>query len=100
MSEPPKLKELVEDLHEVASKWRAVGVQLEVPTSTLKEIDYVNRGDCSRALSDMLDEWINNDPNVSWETVVEVLKSRSVGERALARDIEMNRLGRSASEAL
>ena len=100
MSEPPKLKELVEDLHKVASKWQAVGVQLEVPTWTLKEIDYENRGDCSRALSDMLDEWINNDPNVSWEMVVEVLKSCSVGERALARDIETKRLGRSASEAL
>ena len=31
---------------------------------------------------------------------MEVLKSRSVGERALGRDIEMKRLGRSASEAL
>ena len=97
-TEPPKLKELVDDLHDVASKWRAVGVQLEVPQATLMSVDYDLRGDCDqRALSGMLDQWINNGCDVSWQTVVDALNARSVGEKALAEDIQQRRLGISSN---
>ena len=95
-AEPPKLKDLVDDLHDVASKWRAIGVQLEVHQPTLKAIDYEHRGDCNQAFSDMLDRWINNGPNVSWQTVVDALNACSVGEKALALDIQKRRLGISS----
>ena len=92
----PKLKELVDDLHDAASKWRAIGVQLELPMSTLKAIDYQNRGNCNQALQDMLNEWVQQLNNVTWAAVVEALKSKSVGEVALARDIEQRRLQRAS----
>ena len=95
-AEPPKLKDLVDDLHDVASNWRAIGVQLEVSQPTLKTIDYEHRGNCNQALSDMLGQWINNGYNVSWQTVVDALNTRSVGERALALDIQQRRLGISS----
>lgn len=96
--EPPKLKDLVEELHDVASKWRTVGVQLEIPTSTLKAIDYENRGNCNAALSAMLSEWTTQVGDMSWQAVIDALRTKSVGETALAADIELRRL-RKSSEA-
>ena len=92
----PKLKELVDDLHDAAAKWKAIGVQLELPMAELKIIDMENRGDCNAALNAMLDGWMRQLNNVTWEAVVEALKSKSVGEVALARDIEQRRLRRAS----
>ena len=84
----PKLAELVEALNGAATKWQPLGLQLGLPLSVLKTIDYQNTGNCGQALADMASEWLNQGEDVTWAAVVKALRTRSVGERALAHEVE------------
>ena len=55
---PLKQKDLENELHDVKTKWRAIGVQLELPQATLKSIAYANPTDANQAFSAMMDEWL------------------------------------------
>ena len=99
MSSRLKLKDLVEELHDVKTKWRAIGVQLEMEPSKLRQIDYSYKADPEAAFMDMMEAWlVQLEPPPSWGAIVDALRSRSVGETALASDIENRRCpGRPAS---
>ena len=91
MSQRPKLKVLVEELHSVKTKWRPIGVQLEVPTSSIKIIGTAHKDDPEQAFTELMDEWLKQtDPEPSWAAIVEALRSRSVGEVRLAESVERN----------
>ena len=68
-------------------KWYNVGVQLEVPTFQLKNIESKSN-DSMDQLRDMLDLWISNNPSLSWKHLVDALKAPSVGEEELAKEVE------------
>ena len=88
----PRLKDVVEELHEVKVKWRAIGIQLEVPSATLKMIAHTHKTDSEQAFADMIEEWLSQvDPEPSWSAIVDALRSRSVGEGHLASLIERKR---------
>ena len=93
----PKLKELMDDLIEVASKWQPIGIQLYLPQPTLMFTGWESNSD-EEALMRILHEWLTGNVDVSWETIVGALKSRRVGEFAVARAIEQRRLGRISEE--
>lgn len=86
------IKELVDELHEVRTKWREIGTQLEIPQETLKSIGRQN-DDSGLAFTEMIDEWIKGmkDREPTWVDIVRVLESRSVDERRLARNLRQRR---------
>ena len=88
---PPKVKELVEELHDVKTKWKIIGTQLEIPRATLQSIE-ANNHDTEEAFTEMMHEWLqrSTDPAPSWSAIVEALRSRSVGEVRLAKNIKIN----------
>ena len=89
MATPPKIKDLVEELHDVKTKWRAIGIQLDVPPATLKRIDYSYKTDPEQAFTELILEWMSQlKPGASWAAIVDALRSRSVGETALASVLE------------
>lgn len=93
------IKELVDELHEVRTKWREIGTQLEIPQETLKNIGRQN-DDSGLAFTEMIDEWIKRmkDREPSWVDIVRVLESRSVDERRLARNLRQRRTTDSADD--
>lgn len=66
----PKLKDLVYELKEV--DWHELGIQLEVPIHTLKNIGKENPSE-ARRLSEVLQYWLNNG-EASWREIVKALK--------------------------
>lgn len=79
------LKNLLNILSPVESKWYEIGVQLGIHPSKLQtfELDYRN---CGRKFSETLVFWLggNTDISVTWESIVNALNSPSVNEKGLA----------------
>ena len=86
------LKAAINALHSVCPKWYNIGVQLEVPTFQLKNIER-KLSDSMDQLRDTLDYWMNNDSSASWRHLVDALKTPSVGANRLAEEIEENYCG-------
>ena len=81
------LKLLVNRLSAVETDWFDIGLQLGIKIDTLKSFEtdkYNNR----RRLTEVLSFWLkqNTDIAVSWESIVNAL--RSVDQNALASDLE------------
>ena len=75
------------ELGEVTHKWFKIGVQLGISHSKLK--DFEREVD---PLSAVINYWLNDNVErvpVSWNSVVEALKSKYVGEAGLANKIRM-----------
>ena len=79
------LKEVCEELGEVAHRWFKIGVQLGVPHHKLKEFEKE-----VDPLSAVIDYWLNGNAErvpVSWRSVAAALESSYVGETGLATRI-------------
>ena len=81
------LKAAINALHSVCPKWYNIGVQLEVPTFQLRNIERKS-SDSMDQLRDMLDYWISNNPSPSWRGLVDAMEAPSVGEKLLAKEIK------------
>ena len=81
------LKAAINALHSVCPKWYNIGVQLEVPTFQLRNIES-KLNDSMDQLRDMLDFWMSNNPSTSWRCLVDAMEAPSVGEKQLAKEIE------------
>ena len=81
------LRLLHNELHLVSDKWFPLGVQLQVPTATLRCIrsDFRTVADC---LLEMLTVWLQctNSPP-TWDILIEALESPPMGERHLAQQL-------------
>ena len=66
----PKLKDLVYELKEV--DWHDLGVQLEVPTHILNNIDKENQTE-TRKMSEVLQYWLNNN-DANWKEIIKALR--------------------------
>ena len=92
MSERPKLKDLVEELHDVKAKWKSIGIQLEISMPTLDRIESKHKNNPEEAFTEMMGEWLKQDDEPpSWPAIVNALRSRSVNERRLAKKVEINK---------
>ena len=89
MSEPPtsdpkkpELKDLVIALRDLV-EYHALGLQLDLPESTLKLID--KHHDSKDHLRMMLSEWLQFDPEASWEKLATALSK--IGKNAIAANV-------------
>ena len=81
------LKEIQNELREVtAAKWYQLGVQLEIPSSTLKTMESNYPCDVHRCMTEVLDWWLRNAPERSWEKLTEALEAMG-GYRILVKKL-------------
>ena len=86
------LKAAVNALHSVCPKWYKIGVQLDVPSFQLKNIEKKSSDSMDR-LCDTLDYWMSKETSCSWRYLVDALKAPFVDEIKLAKEIEEKHCG-------
>ena len=104
---PDDLGQVLEAVMDVAAQWYPLGLQLKVKTGTLDSIrtQFQNPRD---QLLEMLKTWLTTSDSPSWRTLIDALRSRSVGASQLASELEKKCLvkkaevgkGMSASDSL
>ena len=78
---------LLEELLDVRTNWYHLGLLLKRSTGTLDGIkrEFPNPRD---QLLEMLKTWLRSADNTSWKTLLDALRSRSVGASQLADHLE------------
>ena len=76
--------------NQVASHWQKLGVQLldEESVYKLKNIEKNYPNDVEKCCSEMLEYWIETDPEASWDTLIDALDQ--CGQNVLAAKIKMD----------
>ena len=88
----PTLKELVQFLFPVASKWYYIGLWIGVDENELDKIEVDNSNESNMCLVKTLKRWLKMvQPKPLWSTVVDALKG--VQEEKLAESICQKMLG-------
>ena len=74
----------------IPDKWMEIGIQLDIPQGRLEAFRQKHQGDSNRILIDVFSYWEKQpgDKPKTWSTVINVLKTPSVGEHTLARALE------------
>ena len=71
-----------------SARWRDLGVELNVPTTRLKEIEYnyIKLPDgAKRCLDETLEWWYNNNPDATWNDICAAL--HAIHAVTLATDV-------------
>ena len=80
----------------IPAKWRSVGIQLELPSRTLDNIQAMNAGKpqaCHDSFEQVFTTWEQFGPSpYTWNTISEVLRTPAVGEVALADELEFKHM--------
>ena len=79
---------LLEELMDVYQKWYLLGLKLGVSVQTLDRIR-TQFPDSRDQLLEMLKTWLTNSDNTRWETLIDALRSRGVGENGLSQNLLM-----------
>ena len=72
------------------TKWTVLGIQLGLEAAQLQALDHQHRGKSDNIFADIFDYWGKSSglKPFTWSTMIEALKSESVGEMALAHHLE------------
>ena len=74
-------------LAEASDKWYQIGIQLDILSHTLKSIQKEHHEDKDRLMF-MLEHWMTNGSEVTWESVINALISPSVERRSIAYKVK------------
>jgi len=77
------LGQVIEEVLDVSAQWYHLGLQLKVRTGTLDRIR-TQFSDPRDQLLEMVKTWLTTSDNTSWRTLIDALRSRSVGASQLA----------------
>lgn len=80
------MKDLQNDLAQIAHKWYNIGLLLGVSAHDLDKISR-DGSDFQRLLSDMLSHWLSNNATATRSDLEEMLKSKIISEPKLARKL-------------
>ena len=58
-----------------AADWFPLGVQLGIESAKLREIEKDHPGDVQRCKTEVLDWWLRNSPEISWQKLAQALKA-------------------------
>ena len=84
----PEMKDLANEvIPRVCSKWRDLGLQLNLEYCVLDEIEVDHQKSAERC-TNMLAKWLSQDAGASWSTLVAALNSNAVNEKRLAATLE------------
>ena len=82
------MREIRNKLSEVAAaKWYQLGVQLKIPLATLSTIESDHPRDAERCMTEILNWWLQNAPESSWEKLTEAVEAMG-GFRALVERLK------------
>ena len=83
------LKTLHNELHPVRASWYNIGLQLDIPHTTL-DCFKQNYSDQSDLMREVLKHWLDTavDPPPAWEAVVTALNSPTVDKKKLADQLK------------
>ena len=81
------LGQLLEEVLDVSAHWYHLGLQLKVRIGTLDRIR-TQFHDPRDQLLEMLKTWLMTSDNISWKTLTDALRSRTVGASQLAGVLE------------
>ena len=88
-SNRPKLKDIHRHVvQQAAHKWRDIGVSLEVVYLKMEMIAADHPHDDVRCLMGVLDTWLMNTPDASWNQLISALRSPTVQLDSLADQLE------------
>ena len=73
---------------EAATHWRDLGLELTNSDAKLNNIAKDFPHDVEKCCSEMLSYWLKNDPQASWNKLIEALKH--IDKTVLARKIEID----------
>ena len=80
----------------IPDKWRRVGVALGLSQALINAIDDHHRGEFFKCFSDVFKYWQNEstpERPANWATLINVLQSHIVEEKALAAQIQSTFIG-------
>ena len=83
------LRIVLEELHGTHSKWKDIGIFLEIEHSTLDKIGTEHKSSIADCNREMLTEWLRNG-EATWKKLVKALKSKTVGLIKKAESIQRN----------
>ena len=74
----------------IPHKWMEIGIQLDVPQGDLESFNQRHLGQSMKIFVEMFNYWEKHsgDKPKTWYTVIDALKTPSVGEHTLASDLE------------
>ena len=75
----------------IPAKWKRVGVAVGMNQSQIDAVDSHRRGQCFDCFSDVFKHWQDTstpEQPANWASLVTVLRTRIVGEEALAERIQ------------
>ena len=79
-------------MDEVATKtneWQRIALHLEIDQVFIERFDRQRHGDIQNCFQDVFAKWQKQlRPPFTWSVIIEALRSPSVGETALANDLE------------
>ena len=89
------MKLLMKELYnEVASKYRPIGLLLNLSPSTIQDLENHHRGDPCECFLDVLTKWLYQvDPPASWEDIIKalhVVQRQDIAERLRCRYCQSN----------
>ena len=85
----PSMKELANKvIPRICFKWRDLGLQFNIDYWVLDEIQANCPGNVRECCTRMLAEWLSQDAEASWSTLVAALTSRAVNEPRLAASLK------------
>ena len=70
------------------TEWHKLGVQLEVPPSTLRIIESNYSYDAKRCKTEVLIWWLENALDISWEKLVQAVEAVG-GHAAVAKNMRL-----------
>ena len=91
LNSKPAIKEFVNRVAvHIPNKWMEIGIQFEIPHSQLQAFKHECHGECSKILVEIFNYWEKqpSDKPKTWSTVIDVLRTPSVGEHTLACHLE------------
>jgi hypothetical protein len=84
-----KLKNILTALRDIATEWRGVGTQLDLPEHMLKMVG--SSQDVEDRLQMMLSKWLDYDPEASWDKLANALNA--MGKNTIAANIRSKSVG-------
>ena len=85
----PTLKLLMDEVATKTNKWEMIALHLDIDQVFIERIDRQKRGDIQDCFFEVFAKWKKQLKRpFTWSVIIEALRSPSVGETALANDLE------------
>ena len=83
------LKTVKKAVWSARTKWKDIGLELDISQTDLDAIEAVHRSDIGRCFIEMLTLWLKQvDPPPTWTALVAALQDPTIEEGGLAEEIE------------